>query len=151
MHCTSWKIESIFYIYCTWSRAFKNHIKIAQTRNSPKYSSTINSKLLVSSHNTLLHNDANKLAAAASNNMNGVQSQAKLTCAFRSQDSSSPWGVGTEVEQIRGFWDAEMAFPLFFGKNYGCWLHEFLVHMSMQVFFFFLICFFFFSCRRKTC
>ena len=83
----------------------------------------------------MLHSDVNNLTTAASNNMNGVQSQVKLTCAFRSQDSSSPW----EVEQIRGFWDAEMVFPLFFGKNYGCWLHGFLVHMSMQGCFFFLI------------
>lgn len=100
----------------------------------------------------MLHSDVNKLTAAASNNMNGVQNQVELTCAFRSQDSSSPWGVGTEVEQIRGFWDAEMVFPLFVGKNYGCWLHGFLVHISMKVFCFFFksVCCFL-SCRRKTC
>jgi len=99
----------------------------------------------------MLHSDVNKLTAAASNNMNGVQNQVELTCAFRSQDSSSPWGVGIEVEQIRGFWDAEMVFPLFVGKNYGCWLHGFLVHISMKVFFFFLTVCCFLSCRRKTC
>ena len=100
----------------------------------------------------MLHSDVNKLTAAASNNMNGVQNQVELTCAFRSQDSSSPWGVGTEVEQIRGFWDAEMVFPLFVGKNYGCWLHGFLVHISMKGFCFFFksVCCFL-SCRRKTC
>ena len=63
----------------------------------------------------MLHSNVYKLTAAASNNMNGVQNQVKLTCAFRSQDT--PWGVGTGVEQIRGFWDAGMVFPLFFGKK----------------------------------
>ena len=79
----------------------------------------------------MLHSNVYKLTAAASNNKNGVQNQVTLTCALRSQDT--PWGVGTGVEQIRGFWDAGMVFPLFFGKNYGCWLHGFLVHISIKV------------------
>ena len=60
-----------------------------------------------------------------------MQNQVKLICAFRSQDT--PWGVGTGVARIRGFLDAGMVFPLFFGKNYGCWLHGFLVHISIKV------------------